>query len=172
MSADDSVVELASRHPSGCEVLCLGDRLLHGHRLRLLLEAVREHYDLVIIDCPIEDPWVSDAAARMAAFTLLVGEPGSESAALAAAESAWQRGSEGRIGLILNRASGSFRMPEWIGAAFVHWAAIPEDPVVASGDEAGQPWVLRPESRARRSVVEIARTLMPDLLPAEVASAA
>jgi len=172
VSADDSIVDLASRHPAGCEVLCLGAGLLHGHRLRLLVDAVRDHYDLVVIDCPTADPWLTEAAGRLASFTLLVGGPGSESAALAAAEAAWSRGAEGRVGLLLNRVPGTFGLPEWVSAAFVHWALLPEDPVVASADEAAQPWVLRLESRARRALSDLARCLMPDLLPEETANAA
>ena len=172
VSADDSLVELAARHPAGCEVLCLASGLLHAHRLRLLLEAVREHYDLVVIDCPTADPWLAESAARLAAFTLLVGGPACESAAIAAAETVWRRGSEGRVGLLLNRVAGSFRLPAWVGAAFVHWAVLPEDPVVLEADGAGHPWALRQESRARRALAEIATTVLPDLLRQEAANAA
>ena len=172
VSTDDSLVELAARHPAGCEVLCVPSGLINAHRLRLVIDAVREHYDLVVLDCPIDDPWLADSASRLAAFTLLIGGPDCESAAIAAAEGAWRRGSEGRVALVLNRAIGSFRMPAWVSAGFVHWAVMPDDPIVRQTDATGHPWALREESRARRALAEMAAALVHDWLQAEVARAA
>src|SRR2546425_8524214 len=79
----DEVIELAERHPSGCEVLCVADGVLDGHRLRLLISVLRRFYDLVVIDCPPGDRWLTDSAFDASEVSLLVGLPSQQSATAA-----------------------------------------------------------------------------------------
>src|SRR6266567_5442332 len=76
----DEVIQLAERHPSGCEVLCVADGVLDGHRLRLLSSVLRRFYDVVILDCPPGDRWLTDTAFDASEVSLLVGLPTEESA--------------------------------------------------------------------------------------------
>ncbi len=90
----DEVIELAERHPSGCEVLCVADGVLDGHRLRLLSSVLRRFYDLVVLDCPPGDRWLTDSAFDASEVSLLVGLPSDESAkaVLPWSDSSWRYG--------------------------------------------------------------------------------
>ena len=48
----EDVIDLAERHPSGCDFFCVPDGVLDGHRLRLHIGELRRFYDLIFIDCP------------------------------------------------------------------------------------------------------------------------
>ncbi|HEV2035328.1 MAG TPA: hypothetical protein VGU71_14210, partial [Candidatus Dormibacteraeota bacterium] len=58
-SVDESVVDLAVRHPSGCELLCVGPDALNGQRLRLMIPVLRRAYDLVVLEVPSGDRWLT-----------------------------------------------------------------------------------------------------------------
>jgi hypothetical protein len=168
----DEVIELAERHPSGCEVLCVADGVLDGHRLRLLSSVLRRFYDVVILDCPPGDRWLTDSAFDASEVSLLVGLPSDESAkaVLPWSDSSWRYGLDARFGLIVNRVSARTSIPELLPAAFANLALIPEDAV--AGNALELPWVLRPESRAGRAIAELAARLVPDVAAKDSSHAA
>lgn len=163
VSVDDALVELAERHVCGCELLVIGDGDLNGQRLRLLLPVLRRFYDLIALDCPTDDRWLTDVAVEVADLTLLVAQPSTRSASQAAAWGArvWDRGIEGKIALGLNRVAGRTPFHDSLLREFRHQIWIPEDRVIAESDREGLPWVLRWESSARR----VTETALEQLLP-------
>jgi len=168
----DEVIELAERHPSGCEVLCVADGVLDGHRLRLLSSVLRRFYDVVVLDCPPGDRWLTDSAFDASEVSLLVGLPSDESAkaVLPWSDSSWRYGLDARFGLIVNRVSARTSIPELLPAAFANLALIPED--AAAGNALELPWVLRPESRAGRAITELVARLVPDVAAKDSSHAA
>ena len=168
----DEVIELAELHPSGCEVLCVADGVLDGHRLRLLSSVLRRFYDMVILDCPPGDRWLTDTAFDASEVSLLVGLPTEESAkaVLPWSDTSWRYGLDARFGLLVNRVSANISIPELLPKAFANLALIPED--AAAGNALELPWVLRPESRAGRAITELAARLMPDLAAKDSSHAA
>jgi len=171
-AVSDEVIELAERHPSGCEVLCVADGVLDGHRLRLLSSVLRRFYDVVILDCPPGDRWLTDSAFDASEVSLLVGLPTDESAkaVLPWSDSSWRYGLDARFGLIVNRVSARTSIPELLPAAFANLALIPEDAM--AGNALELPWVLRPESRAGRAIAELAARLVPDVAAKDSSHAA
>jgi hypothetical protein len=161
-TVDEDVIELAERHPSGCEVLCLADGVLDGHRLRLLTSVLRQCYDLVLIDCPPGDRWLTDSAFDSSEVSLLIGLPTDESARAAVpwSDMSWQYGLDARFALVINRVTTDRSIPHLLAATFANMAVIPED--AASGNALELPWVLRRDSRAGRALSEIALNLVPD----------
>jgi len=168
----EDVIELAERHPSGCEVLCVADGVLDGHRLRLLVSVIRQFYDLVLIDCPPGDRWLTDAAFDSSEVSLLVGLPTAESARAAVpwSDLSWQYGLDSRFALLVNRVSTEAPVPPLLTEAFANVGVIPED--ASAGNALELPWVLRPESRAGRAISEIALKLLPDLAAKDESHAA
>jgi len=168
----DEVIEFAERHPSGCEVLCVADGVLDGHRLRLLVSVLRRFYDLVVIDCPPGDRWLTDSAFDASEVSLLVGLPSEQSAAAAVpwSDMSWRYGLDARFGLLVNRVSARSKVPQLLLATFANRAFIPEDTVTSNPMEL--PWVLRPDSRTGRALSELAAILVPDLAAKEEVYAA
>ena len=168
----DEVIELAERHPSGCEVLCVADGVLDGHRLRLLISVLRRFYDLVVIDCPPGDRWLTDSTFDASEVSLLVGLPSEQAAAAAVpwSDMSWRYGLDARFGLLVNRVSARSTIPQLLPAAFANRALIPEDAVTSNPLEL--PWVLRPDSRAGHALSELATMLVPDLAAKEEVHAA
>lgn len=168
----DQVIEFAERHPSGCEVLCVADGVLDGHRLRLLIAVLRRFYDLVVIDCPPGDRWLTDSAFDASEVSLLVGLPSQQSATAAVpwSDMSWRYGLDARFGLLINRVSAKSTIPQLLPAAFANRALIPEDAVTSNPMEL--PWVLRPDSRAGQALSELAAMLVPDLAAKEEIHAA
>src|SRR5216683_3191256 len=168
----DQVIEFAERHPSGCEVLCVADGVLDGHRLRLLISVLRRFYDLVVIDCPPGDRWLTDSAFDASEVSLLVGLPSQQSATAAVpwSDMSWRYGLDARFGLLINRVSAKSTIPQLLPAAFANRALIPEDAVTSNPMEL--PWVLRPDSRAGQALSELAAMLVPDLAAKEEIRAA
>jgi len=168
----DEVVELAERHPSGCEVLCIADGVLDGHRLRLLISVLRRFYDLVVVDSPPGDRWLTDSAFDASEVSLLVGLPSEQSATAAVpwSDMSWRYGLDARFGLLINRVSAKSTVPQLLPAAFANRALIPEDAVTSNPLEL--PWVLRPDSRAGQALSELAAMLVPDLAAKEEMDAA
>lgn len=168
----EDVIELTERHPSGCEVLCVADGVLDGHRLRLLASVLRQFYDLVLIDCPPGDRWLTDSAFDASEVSLLVGMPTEESAraAIPWSDMSWRYGLDARFALVVNRLTAGRSIPQALAATFANVALIPED--AASGNALEVPWVLRRDSRAGRALSEIAVRLVPDLASKDESSAA
>ena len=168
----EDVIDLTERHPSGCEVLCIADGVLDGHRLRLLVSTLRQFYDLILIDCPPGDRWLTDSAFDASEVSLLIGlsTPESARAAVPWSDISWQYGLDSRFALVVNRASAATRTPSLLSAAFANVALIPED--VSAANALELPWVLRPESRAGRAITEIARRLVPNLAAKDESHAA
>ena len=159
----EDVIELAVRHPSGCEILCVADGVLDGHRLRLLTSVLRRFYNLVLIDCPPGDRWLTDSAFDSSEVSILIGLPTDESARAAVpwSDMSWRYGLDARFGLVVNRVTADRSVPQMLAAAFANVAPIPED--ATSGNALELPWVLRRDSRAGRALSEIAMRLVPDL---------
>jgi len=168
----DEVIELAERHPSGCEVLCVADGVLDGHRLRLLVSVLRRFYDLVVIDCPPGDRWLTDSAFDASEVSLLVGLPSEQSAAAAVPwlDMSWRYGLDARFGLLVNRVTAKSTTPQMLLAAFANRALIPEDAVTNNPLEL--PWVLRPDSLAGQGLSELVAMSVPDLAAKEEVHAA
>ena len=173
-SVDESVVDLAVRHPSGCELLCVGPDTLNGQRLRLLIPVLRRAYDLVVLEVPSGDRWLIDVAVETSDVSLLIARPTLKSASAAAAwaDRAWERGLEGKLALIVDQAAATQPMPTSLMSGLLHLAVVPDDPVVATNDLKGFPWVLRFESRARDALARFAQQLLPDLMNQEADRAA
>src|SRR6266566_8282562 len=168
----DEVIDIAERHPSGTEVLCVPDGVLDGHRLRLLIGELRRFYDLILIDCPPGDRWLTDSAFDSSEVSLLIGLPTDESARAAVpwSDMSWRYGLDARFGLIVNRVTAVGSIPQLLPAAFANAAVIPED--ASPGNVLELPWVLRPDSRAGRTLSEIAGRLVPDLALKDESNAA
>ena len=173
-SADESVIDLAVRHPSGCELLCFGPDTLNGQRLRLLIPVLRRAYDLVVLEVPGGDRWLTDVAVETSDVSLLITRPTAASASAAAAwtDRAWERGLEGKLAIVINQAAAGQPVPGSLVSGLLHHAVVPADQVVATNDLKGFPWVLRFESRARTALARLAHQLLPDLMKQEADRAA
>jgi DNA-binding transcriptional LysR family regulator len=167
-SVDESIVDLAVRHPTGCELLCVGPDTLNGQRLRLMIPVLRRAYDLVALEVPSGDRWLTDVAVETSDVALLIARPTQKSSSVAAAwaDRAWERGLEGKLALIVNQADAQ-PVPTSLTSGLLHMAMVPNDPVVATNDLKGFPWVLRFESRARTALALFAHQLVPDLINRE-----
>ena len=173
-SADESVADIAVRHPTGCELLCVGPDVLNGQRLRLLIPVLRRIYDLVVIDVPSGDRWLTDVAVETSDVALLITRPTLESASASAAwaDRAWERGLEGKLAIIVNREAAGQPVPSTFMSALLHVAVVPDDQVVLRNDLRGFAWVLRFESRARMALTGFSHQLLPELLKREADRAA
>lgn len=168
----EDVIELAERHPSGCEVLCIADGVLDGHRLRLLVSMLRQSYDLIVLDCPPGDRWLTDSAFDSSEVSLLVGLTTDESvrAAIPWSDTSWRYGLDARFALVVNRITADRSVPQVLAAAFANVALIPED--ATPGNALELPWVLRRDSRAGNAISEIAVRLVPDFASKDASNAA
>jgi len=165
-SADESLLDLAVRHPTGCELLCVGPGSLNGQRLRLLLPVLRRAYDVVVVDVPLGDRWLSDVAVETSDVSLLIAAPtsASASAATAWADRAWERGLEGKLAVVINRVAAGTVVPNFVMSGLLHRAMVSDDRVAASDNGEAFPWVLRFESHARMDLSDLSRQLLPDLI--------
>ena len=128
-----------------------------------LIGELRRFYDLILIDCPPGDRWLTDSAFDSSEVSLLIGLPTDESARAAVpwSDMSWRYGLDARFGLIVNRVTAAGSIPQLLPAAFANAAVIPED--ASHGNALELPWVVRPDSRAGRTLSEIAGRLVPDL---------
>ena len=159
----EEVIDLAWRHHSGCELLCLPRGLIDRHRLRLLRLAVERHYDAIVVDAGAHDQWLREAAEDVSDALLLIGlsTEASMAAAAEAAERAGLRHLLPRTALVLNRIRQ--RSIDLRGLQpFEYQACIAEDPLIAANSRASA-WSLRPESSAGRTLHRVADRLLPDL---------
>jgi len=174
VSADEDILDLAVRHPSGCELLCIGGGAPNGQQLRLLMPVLRRFYDPIVIDCPTDDRWLTEVAVDVSDVVALVGLPTVESASAAArwADRGWERGITGELVELTNRVRAGRRESEGLGSGLQYRASIPEDPLVLSHDRQGLPWILDFESRAGVATADLLQRLLLKLMGREVSSAA
>ena len=174
VSIGEEIVSLAKRHPTGCELLCIAEGALNGQRLRLLIPVLRKHYDTILIDCPVGDRWLTEAAVDLSELVAAIGLPTRRSAAAAAAwaDEAWRRGFEGRSAVIVNRVGPDERVPEALVGGFIHQAQLPDDPSVSAADAHALPWSLAFNSLAGRHLREAAWEALGGFLHREPVNAA
>ena len=70
----------------------------------------------------------------------------------------------------MTMSHGSRSIPQLLLAAFANAAVIPED--ASQGNALELSWILRPDSRAGRTLSEIAGRLVPDLASKDDSNAA
>ena len=159
----EEVVDIAWRHPSGCELICVPRGVIDRHRLRLLRLAVERHYDLIVVDACIKDSWLQEGAEDVSDGLVLVGLPteASFAAAASAAERLRTRHLLPRTALLLNRLRGS-TSPEQLDP-FGHFAFVPEDPAIGAIGEAPLPWALLPDCPAALQLSSLSSQLIPDV---------
>jgi MinD-like ATPase involved in chromosome partitioning or flagellar assembly len=173
-SIGEEILRLAKRHQTGLELLSIYEGAINGQRLRLLLPILRKHYDVILLDCPSDDRWLTEVAVELSELVLVVGLPTRRSAAAAAAwaDEAWRRGFEGRSAVAVNRVGPDDQVPEALVNGFLHQTRLPEDPSVTAADAHALPWSLAFNSLAARHLREAAREALGHFLPAEAVHAA
>jgi hypothetical protein len=168
----EEVLGFAAHHPSGCELLGLGGDRFDPQHLRLLVPVLRRFYDLVVLDCPFGDRWLTDSALELADGILLVSLPSLASATAAGrwADRIWALGLEARTVLIRNRRiAGAAVKPDRL---YLFGADLPDDPGIAGFDARGLPWCLDRRLPAATELLQIAGVLMPTLFAKESQHAA
>jgi len=164
---NEEVIDLAWRHPSGCELLCAPRGLIDRHRLRLLRLAVERHYEVILVDAGAQDSWLQEAAQDVSDALLLIALPTEQSlaAAAAAAEQAQMLHLLPRTTLVVNRLRSSSIRPEHL-KPFHHHAFLPEDSSVLAAEDDAQderlPWSILPGSAAALQLQRLAFQLLPD----------
>jgi cellulose biosynthesis protein BcsQ len=163
----EEVLAFAAHHPSGCELLCLsGDRFDPQH-LRLLVPVLRRFYDLVVLDCPFSDRWLTASALELADGILGVSLPSIASATAVGrwADRIWALGLEAKTVLVRNRRiAGAATKPDH---PFLFGADLPDDPAIEGFDANGLPWCLDRRLPAATELLQIAGALMPTLFAKE-----
>lgn len=174
VSVGDELLGLAKHHPTGLELLSISEGAINGQRLRVLLPFLRKHYDVILLDCPSGDRWLTEVALDLSELVLVVGLPSSRSAAAAAqwAEEAWRRGLEGRSAVVVNRVELDRPVPDALVAGFLHHAELPDDPSVGAADSHALPWSLAFKPPAARHLREAARETLGDFLRTRAPNAA
>src|SRR5262249_5626911 len=143
------LVEVATRHPSGCELLCLPAEGLGRHQLRLLRHALDRHYDLLVLDC------AADAQARegpedVADVLFGVGLPSMRSAdgAFSLAEDVLVHRRRASTVLLVNQLRAASRLSDASHLGFEAACFLPYESAIAETDRRGVPWGLRPDAAA------------------------
>jgi hypothetical protein len=171
VSPDEDVLGLAVRHPTGCELLCMGPGAPNGQQLRLLMPILRRYYDPIVIDCRSDDRWLTEVAVDACDVLLLVGLPTRDSVVAAArwADAGWERGITGQMAEVTNRVRAGPGSLAGLGSGLQHHALIPEDPLVVSSDVNGLPWILDFDSRAAAAASDLVERLLPRMMAAREA---
>jgi cellulose biosynthesis protein BcsQ len=133
---------------------------------------LRRFYDLIVVDCPFADRWLTDSALELADSILLVSLPSLASATSAGrwADRIWALGLEAKTVLIRNRRiAGAATKP---GQLFLFGADLPDDPAVGGFDARGMPWCLDRRLPDATELVQIAGALLPTLFAKESQRAA
>jgi len=156
------------------ELLSISEGAINGQRLRLLLPILRKHYDVILLDCPSGDRWLTEVAVDLSELVLVVGLSSRRSAAAAVAwaDEAWRRGFEGRSAVIVNRVGPDDQVPEGLVGGFLHRTQLPEDPSVSAADAHALPWSLAFNSLAGRHLREAASDALGQFLGREPVNAA
>jgi hypothetical protein len=162
----EDVVDLAVRHPSGCELLCVPRGRVARHQLRLLRLALDRHYDLVVLDGSAIDAELREGAEDTADALVAVGLASRTSADAAAdmLEDTWRRARLRTTVLLINRVRVRHGLPEEL-PSFDHVALLPHEHAVAEADARGLPWSLMVSSASGRVLRQLGARLLPDLLP-------
>jgi Flp pilus assembly CpaE family ATPase len=171
---DGEVVNLASRHPSGCELLCLAGDGRAASGLSLLIAELRQRYDTVLVDGALGERPVMDAVLELADALILVGSPAASSVQAAGSwiERVWAQGLQDRTALLVNRVVASPSPPLELELAFLHGAELPDEPRLADMDREALPWSVDRRLPVSRRLVEVAAQLFPALLPSRADHAA
>jgi hypothetical protein len=161
----EDLVDLALRHPSGCELLSVPPGRVARHQLRLLRQALDRHYDLVVVDCSTIDAdlreGVEDTADVLVAVAL--ASPRSADAAARVVEGAWRRARLATTVLLTNQVRAQDSLPSEL-PSFASTAVLPHEHVIPEADRRGLPWSLLPGCSAGRVLRELAAQLLPDML--------
>jgi cellulose biosynthesis protein BcsQ len=164
----EDVIDLAVRHPSGCELLCLPRGQMGRHQLRLLRDAVEKYYDALIVDCTSSDSLLREGVEDVSDAIVLVALPSAVSAEAALREA--ERSLAGHrlsvTALLINRATANHDLPKQMTAGFENLAQIPDDPSIVSIANDQLPWHLNPLSAAGERLRLIAAELLPEILVA------
>ncbi len=160
----DDLADVATRHPSGCELLCIPRGRMGRHQLRLLRLALGSQYDVIVVDGASDDGdlcvGVEDTADVLVAVTL--PSLRSAEAATRLLEGVGRGRRLATTVLLVNRTRPKTR-PEELALGFGHLAAFPPEHLVAAADLRGVPWSLAPDSSCRRVLLRFARRLLPGL---------
>ena len=161
----EDLVDLAVRHPSGCEVLCVPRGRVARHQLRLLRLALARQYDLLVLDCSTIDAGLREGAEDTADVLVGVGLA-SDRSADAAAEmlgDTWRRARLATTVLLINQLSVRESLPDEL-PSFDNVAVLPHEQTVAEADRRGLPWSLMASCASGRVFRELGARLLPDLL--------
>lgn len=159
----DELVDITTRHLSGCELLCVPRGMVARHQLRLLGMAIGRHYDLIVVDAAFDDDNLRVAVEDVADVLVAVTLPSLQSAE--AATRLLEGGRRSRLtttGLLVNRSRVKTQ-PADLALGFGYLAAFPDNPFVAEADLRAVPWSLAPNSSCRRLMLRFARRLLPGL---------
>jgi Mrp family chromosome partitioning ATPase len=159
----DELVDVTTRHLSGCELLCVPRGMVARHQLRLLGMAIGRHYDLIVVDAAFDDDNLRVAVEDVADVLVAVTLPSLRSAE--AATRLLEGGRRWRLaatGLLVNRSRAKTR-PLDLAVGFGYLTALPDEPFVAEADLRGVPWSLALNSSCRRVLLRFARRLLPGL---------
>jgi hypothetical protein len=153
------LVNLAVRHPSGCELLCIGGA---DERLSDLVAELAQHYDVVVVDGALGERPVMDVVTELADALVLVGLPSASSIRTAGIwmERVWATGLQDRTALVVNGVAACSPPPRELQLAFLFGAELPADPRVADMDREGTPWSLDRRRASSRQLAAIAAQLV------------
>lgn len=159
------VVNVAVRHASGCELLCLASSGRGIDNIRPLVSELSRHYDAVLLDGGCGGRSVVDISVDIAEALLLVALPTGESVETAGRWIEWvySHSIEGKTALILNRVPAWPSAPLALRLAFLHYAQLPFEPSVAALDHGGVPWAADGRLCAARTLIAVTRQLFPML---------
>jgi hypothetical protein len=160
----EDLIDLAVRHPSGCELLCVPRGRVARHQLRLLRQALDWHYDLVVVDCSAIDADLREGVEDTSDALIAVGLASARSANAAAAmlDESWRRFRLATTVLLVNQVRADDSLPEEL-PSFQHGAVFPYEPTVPGADRRGLPWSLRTGGTCGRVLRDLAAQLLPDL---------
>jgi hypothetical protein len=162
------VVNLGVRHPSGCELFCLGGGRQSQDCLPLLVPELRRHYDAVLVDGGPGQSQAVDVALDLGDALLLVALPTAASVESTGLwiERVWSLGLEPKTALLLNRVTAWPAPPRELSLAFLYQAQLPAEPDVIALDQEGVPWSTDGRLRLARRLADIVGQLFPNLVPA------
>ena len=161
----EDLVDLAVRHPSGCELLCVPQGRVARHQLRLLRLALDRQYDLVMVDCGTIDADLREGAEDTADVLVAVGlaSPRSADAAFDMLTETWRRGRLATTVLLLNQVRERDSLLDEL-PSFDNVAVLPQEHTVAEANSRGLPWSLMASCASGRVLRELGARLLPDLL--------
>jgi hypothetical protein len=160
----EDLVDLAVRHPSGCELLCVPRGRVARHQLRLLRQALAWHYDLVVVDCSAIDADLREGAEDTADALIAIGlaSPRSAYAAAGMLDESWRRSRLPTTALLINQVRVDDPLPDEM-PSFQNVAILPYEPTVPEADRRGLPWSLMAGGICGRVMRDFAVQLLPDL---------